>query len=305
MAVRDDTLNPAAILNALHVPAATSMSLVREGTATALWRVTHGSQVSALRVLRPEQTAAFRRELAAIEAAREGGVPVPAIRAEGYWGERPAMLLDWLPGAPLAQAIRRAPWRAVPLGRAFGRIQAQIHSTMPRDPWPGTPSDWIEWAGEPDQRLQAALGRLSTRPPVLLHLDYHPMNVLTDGRSITGVLDWSNAHLGDRRADVARTYSVLMVEPIVPGRQPLALALVRRLLTWGWRRGYAEASGRLVDMPWFYAWAGEAMVHDLGPRVNDPDSWWEERHLAQIRVWGDQWRRRAEWAAARGTALVV
>jgi hypothetical protein len=54
--------------------------------------------------------------------------------------------------------------------------------------------------------------------------------------------------------------------------------------------------GALVGMPWFYAWAGEVMARGLAPRVSDPDSWWEERHLARIRAWGSRWREQAERA---------
>ena len=260
---------------------------------TSIWRVEHGSATSALRVFRAEQAATCQREIAAMQVAHQHGVPVPTIRAAGSWRDRPALLLAWCPGIPLAQAIRRQPWRIQSLGQEFGRIQAQIHQAA-TPPLGQGQSDWIGWAGQHDQQLQAALRLLARRAPALLHLDYHPQNVLTDGTRITAVLDWANSRPGDPRADVARTYTILVVEPNTPDRQPLVLSLARRLLARSWRRGYEQVAGRLADMAWFYAWAGAVMVRDLAPRVSDPQSWWQPQHLEYIRGWAEAWRRRAE-----------
>lgn len=290
---RTERLNPAAILAALGTPPATTIAPVHGGTATALWRVTHGAAASALRVFHPGQAAICRREVEAMDAARAGGVPTPTVRASGMWQDRPALLLAWLPGTPLWEAIRRRPRRMWPLSLAFGRMHALIHRIHPPSQWPDAPHDWIGWYGPHEQRLHTALHYRSRGSPRLLHLDYHPLNVLTDGTQITAVLDWANTRPGDPRADVARTYAMLMVEPYMPGREPPRVWLARRIFTWGWRQGYRAAGGVISDMEWFYAWAGTVMIHDLAPRVRDPQSWWEPRHLAQIRAWTAQHKRRA------------
>jgi aminoglycoside phosphotransferase (APT) family kinase protein len=291
---QDPTLDPAGILTALGITAATAITPVHGGSDTAIWRVEHGSMTSALRVFRPEQAETCQREIEAMEAARRAHMPVPTIRASSVWRERPVLLLSWCAGVPLLDAIRRQPWRAWSLGAAFGRTQALIHQIAAGAPWRNLRTDWIGWAGPEEPRIQAALQRIARPAPALLHLDYHPLNVLTDGTRITAVLDWANARLGDPRADVARTYTILMVAPYTPGRQPIALSLVRRLLTRSWRRGYEQVAGALPDMAWFYAWAGAVMVRDLGRRVSDPQSWWQPRHLAQIQDWASAWERRAE-----------
>ena len=290
----DPTLDPVDILAALGVSAVTAIAPVHGGMDTAIWRVEHGSTISALRVFRPEQAETCRREIAAMQAAHEAHVPVPAIHASGTWHDRPALLLSWCPGLPLRDALRRQPWRAPALGAAFGRAQARIHHVAPPAEWQDQRADWIGWAGPDDRQLGAALRRLARPAPALLHLDYHPLNVLADGRRVTAVLDWANARAGDPRADVARTYTILMVEPHQPGRQPLRLSLVRRLLASSWRRGYQQVAGPLSDMAWFYVWAGAAMARDLAPRVSNPDSWWQPRHLQQIQSWTAMWRQRAE-----------
>jgi aminoglycoside phosphotransferase (APT) family kinase protein len=294
----EPTLDPADILATLGISSVSAITPVLGGSDTAIWRVEHGATVSALRVFRTEQAQTFQREVAAMQAARQAKLPVPAIHAGGTWHDRPVLLLSWCPGVPLRDAIRRRPWNALALGVAFGRTQARIHQIPSPVEWPAQPTDWIGWAGPNEYRLQAALRQLARPTPTLLHLDYHPLNVLVDGRQITAVLDWANARIGDPRADVARTYTILMVEPNTPGRQPLALSLARWLLAWSWRRGYEQVAGTLTDMAWFYAWAGAVMARDLAPRVNDRRSWWRPQHLAHIRDWAAMWQRRAEQSAA-------
>jgi aminoglycoside phosphotransferase (APT) family kinase protein len=261
---------------------------------TAHWRVEQGPTTYALRVFRAEQLSTYRREMAAMEAAHNAGLAVPAIHAAGIWQERPALLLAWCPGVPLLEAIRREPWRIGPLGMAFGRMQAHIHKTMAPAPLQQDRSGWISWAGPDAPLLQPVLERVASPAAKLLHLDYHPLNVLTDGRRITAILDWANARAGDPRADVARTYSILMVQPDIPGRQSLAVAIARRLLAWTWRRGYEQVAGRLCDMAPFYAWAGSVMVRDLAPRIANPELGWQPRHLEQIQRWARAWQQRAQ-----------
>jgi hypothetical protein len=67
---------------------------------------------------------------------------------------------------------------------------------------------------------------------------------------------------------------------------------LRRTFAWSWQQGYRQVAGPLNDMPLFYAWAGAAMARDLAPRVTNPASWWQERHIAAIRRWAERWKWR-------------
>src|SRR6185503_6141739 len=99
----------------------------------------------------------------------------------------------------------------------------------------------------------------------LLHLDFHPLNVLGDGRRLTAVLDWTNAHAGDPRADFARTVTILRLSPPWGDRkQRFGRALFEAL----WRLGYGPPG---PEMPAFYAWAGGAMLDDLAARYSSED----------------------------------
>jgi aminoglycoside phosphotransferase (APT) family kinase protein len=127
-----------------------------------------------------------------------------------------------------------------------------------------------------------------------MHLDYHPLNVMTDCSGVSGVLDWANARMGDPRADVARTYTILAVEPHYVGHEPVWYRAVRHLVTHNWLAGYRAVAGKLRDMPLFFAWAGAVMQADLAPRVENPNSWWQPRHMQAVERWTSHWRKQAD-----------
>ena len=104
------------------------------------------------------------------------------------------------PGAPAYRWPRSwppRPWRAWPLGVLFGRCQAAIHGRPSPEALRAAERAWIDWAGPGEKALAARLRGTAPREHSLVHLDYHPLNVMTDGERITGVLDWTNARAGD------------------------------------------------------------------------------------------------------------
>jgi aminoglycoside phosphotransferase (APT) family kinase protein len=290
---RETALDPLAVLQALGVRGAAAVAPVTGGTATSIWRVELQGRPYALRVYARGATATCQAELAALRIASRAGAPVPAVQLVGAWRERPAMLIDWCEGATLGQLLRARPWLAPGLGAAFGRAQAQLHRTT--QALDLSPTDaWIAWGASGDHELAARLRRLSPgSPPALLHLDYHLFNAMSDGRQVTAIIDWANGQVGDARADLARTYSILLVEPWQPGRQPAWLTALRKLFAAAWWRGYRRLAGDVGELAPFLAWAGAAMVRDLSYRVADPGSWWTQGHLDAIESWARRQRRLA------------
>jgi aminoglycoside phosphotransferase (APT) family kinase protein len=59
------------------------------------------------------------------------------------------------------------------------------------------------------EHLREHVTAFRTAPASLLHLDYHPQNVLTEGVHVRGVIDWANAAIGDRHFDAATTAAIL------------------------------------------------------------------------------------------------
>jgi|GEM_PF-5150197 len=62
----DDTLNPVDILKAIDITRITAIMPLQGGSDTTLWRVTHDSVSSVLRVFRPEQASTYLREVEAV-----------------------------------------------------------------------------------------------------------------------------------------------------------------------------------------------------------------------------------------------
>ncbi|MDP4170477.1 MAG: phosphotransferase [Bacillota bacterium] len=117
----------------------------------------------------------------------------------------------------------------------------------------------------------------------LLHLDYHPMNVLTNGKSITAVIDWANACINDPVFDVARTFSMLRVEA---NRLQKDFGLTDQSVEEferGWMEGYREKGGVEGQLSSdLKAWAGFRMHRDLlGKRSGE--------ELRIIEGWAKSW----------------
>ncbi|MDQ3327721.1 MAG: phosphotransferase [Chloroflexota bacterium] len=288
----DDCLDTAAILRELGITESVAIARVTGGRDTAVYRVHLETSSRALRVYGAGQGEGLRREVAVMEAAREGGIPAPPVYAVDSDSKRPALLMEWCRGRPVADELKARPWRARHLGVLFGRMHAAIHGVRAprvlRDP----SRSWIAWAR--DEALGARLGERSHRGDALLHLDYHPLNVMTDGGAITGVLDWTNARAGDPRADYARTLSILRLDAEVEGRlAPIARLIVRRFEQ-GWQHGYREVAGELADLAPYLAWAGTVMQHDRSARPGVPGGLTPER-LDRVRAWTSEWMGRAGW----------
>lgn len=200
------------------------------------------------------------------------GFPVPGVAFVGSYGDRHLLALEWLGGLTVAEALQADPERSWELGQAFGRTHAQLHAVPVTD--------------EMRQNLPT-LGLDPCPPPVLVHLDYHLLNVLTDGETVTGVIDWENVRLGSARHDVARTLSILCADPNV---RALPRPLRRTVRTF--RRGYLEGyrsragPGSLAELAPFLAWAGAFMLRDLEGRL-------EPLAAGTLRRWSGRFRSRA------------
>ena len=280
-----EELDPRAILQSLGMDNATSITPVQGGYDTTIWRVDIDGVSYALRVFRSGEEQFCHRERQGMEAVAQIGLPVPRVHAEGNWQERPALLLSWMQDQTVGAVLSAKPWRARKLGMMCGMAHARLHTIAVPELLSQLPSDWIEWAPLEDGPLRKRLYEIGRQKSVLLHMDFHPFNLMTDGEKVTGILDWKIAHAGDPRADAARTVSLLSVPTF--GKVNIAEVLVRRIFLAGWRAGYQRQGGSLTEMSLFYAWAGAVLIYDLGERV-------PARRLPGIKRWAARWRRQAE-----------
>lgn len=240
---------------------------------SAIWRVETSApdaQILALRLFGAGDERGFQREAAAMQAARRGGVPIPAVLGAEIVAGRPVMLLEWCPGRTMIEEVLTHPERAWSLGSQLGAAHGRLHTCDPDSDLQDRGVDWIAWMGTGEPGLQERLADVSERSPLpatILHLDLHPANVLVQSGRVTGVIDWANAGVGDLRADVARTASILRFAPVPPGPLGAQVLRFRRTFRRAWRLAHRRTHGYLPDMELFDAWALAAMVRDLGLKV--------------------------------------
>lgn len=253
-------IDPYAILRELGFSGPYSVSVLAENRGKGVWRVQGDDGTFALRVLRPGEQGTALAESGAMEAARGGGAPAPRVVAAGTWETRPVMLLSWCEGRTLRHAGRERPWAAFALGIACGRAQARLNAQPAPADLLGTP--WITRFGDVDPELGSRLTAAEGSSAHLLHLDFHPDNVLVSGRTVAGLVDWTNACGGDGRADLARSWS-LLTHRERGGARARATALVWRVVAAGWQRGYEQVAGPQRDILVFRIWALTGLLGSL------------------------------------------
>jgi len=59
------------------------------------------------------------------------------------------------------------------------------------------------------EHLRSISGRYPAAPAAIVHMDYHPQNVIVQGMRVTGVIDWVNADRGDRHLCAGMTAAIL------------------------------------------------------------------------------------------------
>lgn len=271
------------MLAELGLPEGTLAERITSGWGgTTVWRLEREDQIEALRIFPEDAGEPKDREVAALQAALAGGIPVPEMLPVKQYRNRPTILTTWCSGRNLAESIAAAPWRVRQIGVEMGRVQARLHQVPAPPPVRRRTPDWIAWAGDGERDLQDALRSLPIQADALLHLDYHPQNILMEDGTVTGVIDWENVRAGDPRADVARTASILWLARQSP-ETPRWARPILQLLESGWRKGYQQEVGPLTEMPLFHAWACAAMITDLAPKVANPDNWLGPNDLAKLR----------------------
>ncbi|HEU4760230.1 MAG TPA: aminoglycoside phosphotransferase family protein [Dehalococcoidia bacterium] len=279
-------LDPRGVLAALGYAETSEPRRVKGGWDTLLWRFqTPDGREHSLRVYHlPRIQPLAWRERVALETCERAGLPAPRVEVAGEHEGLPVMVLSWCPGRPLLSFVEQKPWALWRLGRLFGRAQARMHAVEPPAEFAASaPGDWVSRVA--DEYRDLAEHALSLQPSTrsLIHLDFHPLNLVSDGRSVTGILDWSGAAAGDRRADLARTAITLIAAPIPPRPMKPLLSLARRLIIWAWRSGYQDAAGALPDYRPFMAWAGATLLTEIEPIIDRPNVWGTRQDIENFR----------------------
>ncbi len=203
-----------------------------------------------LRIYPGEDQAQKAEGEAAIQRfAAERGYPAPrplAVETTDNALGRPFMIMERVPGIPILDRMAGNPL-TVPRSAA---LMADAHVALHRLPLDGCPlagdgelvdrqfpliSFMLTHLGleppkeaeEPLAWLKAHKGMVIPENVSLCHHDFHPLNIMVDDDNRVSVLDWSQAALGDRHSDLARTVVLLRIG-ILQSELP---SLLKRLMT--------------------------------------------------------------------------
>lgn len=236
------------------------------------------------------------REAAIHQLVRHHGIPAPEIVAIGPIAEGSggvAMVMPFMPGIPLADILlRETPdlATAATWGDHVGTMLARIHAIPLAESAALDIPSWLTWmpispAVMPALDPWLASAACDPAHARLLHLDYHPANLLGDLATVgmTAVLDWTNARLGPPIADLARTRSILRLVSFIgmpPRAQSILPAFADGLLH-GWERQCGPVDPAMLRA--CDAWALDAQLADLAPKRTMPNTWVTESLLATLR----------------------
>jgi aminoglycoside phosphotransferase (APT) family kinase protein len=212
-------------------------------------------------------------------------VPVPVrtgVPGEGYpW---PWSVVAFLPGTPAADGPSFDPRLvAGDLGGFFGSLHAPAPSDAPANPYRGVPL--ARRAASFEQNLatldlaaldvgrEAVLAAWESAlavppwdgPPLWLHGDPHPANILIEDGRVSGVLDFGDITAGDPASDLSLVWMLLPASGHGAFRAAYAAASGVPIGEAAWARGRGWALNLGIV---FLAWSADnPRLHEVGRRT--------------------------------------
>lgn len=218
-------------------------TLIGRGRAADVYDIGGGR---VLRRYRTPHPGFVEREAEMMMLLRSRGAPVPEV----YDASGDDLVMERVAGRSMLDVLASRPWQARRLGRRLGLLHSTLHAIEVPD----------------DVSLRHLDGPAGAGNRVL-HLDFHPDNVLIDGQDVM-VIDWTNAAMGAAGLDVATTWMLMVigsVDDIPVLVRPIARQVRRALV-----KGYLherDPSGEIAA-PWV-ALACERRLADPATRPEE------------------------------------
>jgi aminoglycoside phosphotransferase (APT) family kinase protein len=216
-----------------------------------------------------------RHEFAVQKQLWRLGFPVPRpvhLECDNSLFGGPFFLMECIPGSTIFHALVCRPWQLWTGPGHMAELHARLHS-LPIDGLGLSPGSFLSRRLDEIETLiarhdlyglRAGLDWLADRRPSparigsLLHLDWHPLNLIRRPDGSLAALDWSEADVGDPHADVAMACLLLDCAPVACSSwwQTLSVPVGRPVIAWR----YLSAYRRLMPLDeqrlsYFRAWA--------------------------------------------------
>ena len=229
------------------------LRLIGQGREAEVFEHRDGRVLKLLRAPGPSTGLAF--EIAALDAARSAGVPVPQVYEQVVIDGRTGLVMERLEGTDLLTIIGQKPWLVFHSGRLTGEIHARINAARAPASLPAVRdvvSRRLARLAPSEPTLADWVGRILAHLPdgdALCHGDFHPGQLMSSGDRYAA-FDWSGAKRGDPLFDYARTRVLLSLGEPPPGTQ-LTLKLLakigRRVLIASYVRSYERHTAEPID----------------------------------------------------------
>lgn len=201
------------------------------------------------------------REAAIHRAVASQGYPAPPVLHVSSDQSVPGafVVMPLVAGVTLQSAMGnpRTLWRSAGvLAQWHARLHALDASGVAPDERSEAMADWPRMLSQQAAAagvagFEAALEWATRNAPTsgrrsILHLDFHPGNIMVADGQVTAVIDWANGTTGDPASDVGTTLALLTMGPVdAPKLATPALDAVRKWLA----RKYAAEYLRLNTLP--------------------------------------------------------
>jgi aminoglycoside phosphotransferase (APT) family kinase protein len=167
-----------------------------------------------VKLFRSEYAYALERELECATAVHGAGIVSPAVHGVVHIGGRRGIVFERVDGPTLLEQLLHGDRSAADVGR----VLAALHLTMHE----------VSVSGLRD--LAVVLNEQGHEVPsgtFVFHGDFHPGNVIVAATRFC-TIDWVNAHVAPRAADVARSVMAVRYQALRPDQDAGALERERR-----------------------------------------------------------------------------
>ena len=206
------------------------MKLLARGGQADIYEVDEHKVLRMLRNANDEK--ALKAEQAIMALLSDRGVGVPAVYEYVTVNGLPGLVMQRLKGPSLLQLMMQKPLGAASFARDFARLhhdvlkQPAVVGLMEIKDRVNYLIDQSPLLDEQDRRfVRSQLAELPAGDR-LMHGDFHPGNILTEGGKHY-IIDWFGAAKGHYVSDIAHTYALLADKPRIPGENALTHWFVR------------------------------------------------------------------------------